>query len=296
MTPPRTWVVGASSGIGAALAAELLHRGHRVAVSARRARLLAELAAGGMSAQVCDVTDAASVTAAAGQVTAALGGLDTVIYSAGVWAQMDVDAWDPSVIRRHLEVHVAGLALVIGAVLPGMLARGAGTIAVISSVAGYRGLPRAEAYGAAKAAQQVLLESLRADVTGRGVRVVTVCPGFVKTEMTAENVFPMPWLIDADNAARRIARGLERGAPEIVFPLPMMLTMKAARLLPVRLWAAVAGRATGRGAARARGRGAASATVRAVPRRATPVAPAATGVAPATDGEPCQRSGRVGRP
>lgn len=291
MTRPRTWVVGASSGIGAALATELLLRGHDVAVSARRASLLAELAAGGMTAQVCDVTDPSSVTAAARQVTAALGGLDTVIYSAGVWAQVDVDAWDSSIIRRHLEVHVTGLALVIGAVLPDMLARAAGTIAVISSVAGYRGLPHAEAYGAAKAAQQVLLESLRADVAGRGVRVVTVCPGFVRTEMTAGNDFPMPWLIDADDAARRVADGLERGAPEIVFPLPMMLAMKAARLLPVRLWAAVTGRAATRGGARVAPRRTAPTVALATP--AAPVAPAPAPVAP---GPPRHGSSRVGRP
>ena len=118
-----------------------------------------------------------------------------------------------------------------------MLERGHGGFVGVSSVAGYRGLAGAEAYGATKAAQINLLEALRIAVAGLGVDVVTVCPGFVKTELTAGNSFPMPFIIEADQAARAICDGLERGRAEIVFPLPMAVLMKIARLLPVRLWA-----------------------------------------------------------
>lgn len=246
MSGARTWIVGASSGIGAALAVELAGRGDRLAVSARRADQLAQVAAGRMHVQACDATDLAGLRAAGTAVSAALGGIDVAVYSAGAWAQMDVDHWDAAVVGHHLQVHVLGLANLIEVVLPAMLARGTGTIVGVSSVAGYRGLPRAEAYSSAKAGQQLLLESLRADLAPRGVRVVTVSPGFVRTEMTEGNAFPMPWMIEADDAARRIADGLARGKPEIVFPAPMMVAMKLARLVPVRAWAALGGRVAAR--------------------------------------------------
>ena len=119
----------------------------------------------------------------------------------------------------------------------------AGHIVGIASVAGYRGLAGAEAYGATKAAQINLLEGLRAALAPDHVRVTTVCPGFVRTEMTETNDFPMPFMIEADDAARAIADGLEARRIEIVFPLPMAALMKVARLLPVRLWATLSSRA-----------------------------------------------------
>jgi short-subunit dehydrogenase len=131
----------------------------------------------------------------------------------------------------------------IAAVLPEMLQRGSGGIAGIASVAGYRGLAGAEAYGATKAAQINMLESLRVHLARTGVRVTTVCPGFVRTDLTARNDFPMPFIIDADDAAVSICNGLERDRTEIVFPLPMALLMKAARLVPAGLWPRLWGRA-----------------------------------------------------
>jgi short-subunit dehydrogenase len=133
-------------------------------------------------------------------------------------------------------------------VLPGMRRRRAGTIVGLASVAGYRGLPRSEGYGATKAAQIHMLESLRIDLRPHGVEVITVCPGFVRTELTAKNSFPMPFMLEPQDAARRICRGIEKGKAEIVFPLPMMLGMKAVRLVPVRpyAWAVSAGLARSR--------------------------------------------------
>lgn len=247
----RVWVVGASSGIGAALAAELVRRGALVAVSARRADRLAEVARGRMVAVPVDVTDPDAVAGAAEAVRATLGGLDVVVWSAGYWQRSDARAWDTTAFADHVEVNLLGLSSVLAAVLPGMVRAGSGHLVGIASVAGFRGLPGAEAYGATKAAQITLLESLRASLRRDGVRVTTVAPGFVRTEMTAVNTFPMPFLIEADEAARAIVDGLERGRVEIVFPWRMALVMKAARLVPVRAWAAlVAPRRRGRGPAR----------------------------------------------
>lgn len=233
------WVVGASSGIGASVARELLSRGARVAVSARREAQLAEVSGGGMLVIPVDVTDAESLRAAAAVVTEKLGPIDLVVLAAGYWKQMSAEDWDTELFRRHVEVNLVGMSNAIAAVLPQMLARGEGVIAGVASVAGYRGLPGSEAYGATKAAQINLLEALRAHVAGRGVHVTTICPGFVRTEMTAENDFPMPFIIDADDAGRAICDGLERDRVEIVFPARMAALMKVARFVPVRVWPAL---------------------------------------------------------
>jgi NAD(P)-dependent dehydrogenase (short-subunit alcohol dehydrogenase family) len=233
------WVLGASSGIGAAVARELASRGSTVAISARREEQLREVSEGHMLVVPVDVTDAASVVAAAARVHQELGPIDLAVLSAGYWKQMDPADWDTDVFDQHIRVNLTGMSNAIAAVLPGMLQRHHGLIAGIASVAGYRGLAGAEAYGATKAAQINLLESLRVHLARTGVRVTTVCPGFVRTGLTAGNRFPMPFIIDADQAARSICDGLERERTEIVFPAPMALLMKAARLVPVRIWTAL---------------------------------------------------------
>jgi NAD(P)-dependent dehydrogenase (short-subunit alcohol dehydrogenase family) len=233
------WVVGGSSGIGAAVARELVSRGATVAVSARRREQLDEVAHGDMMVVPADVTAADSVAAAAARVEQELGAIDLAVLCAGYWRSMDPAHWDIDIFDRHLQVNLGGMNNAIAAVLPGMLRRRSGTIAGVASVAGYRGLAGAEAYGATKAAQINLLESLRIHLARTGVKVTTVCPGFVRTDLTATNRFPMPFLIEADQAARSICDGLERERVEIVFPAPMAVLMKAARLVPVRAWAAL---------------------------------------------------------
>ena len=233
------WVVGASSGIGAATARELVARGATVAISARRLTALDQVSRGRMLVVPLDVTDATSVAAAAARVRDTHGRIDVAILAAGYWSQMDPHTWDTEVFDRHIQVNLVGMSNAIAAVMPEMLHRGSGTVAGISSVAGYRGLAGAEAYGATKAAQIHLLESLRVHVAKSGVRVTTICPGFVRTELTDGNSFPMPFIIDADQAAESICDGLERDRTEIVFPWQMALLMKAARLVPVGLWARV---------------------------------------------------------
>ena len=186
-----------------------------------------------------DVTDAASVVAAAARVHQELGPIDLAVLSAGYWKQMNPAAWDTGVFDRHLQVNLTGMSNAIAALLPEMLRQRSGVIAGIASVAGYRGLAGAEAYGATKAAQINLLESLRVHVARTGVQVTTVCPGFVRTDLTARNLFPMPFIIEVDQAARSICDGLERERAEIVFPARMALLMKAARVVPSRAWTAL---------------------------------------------------------
>jgi len=236
----RVWVCGASSGIGAALVHELAARGCRVAASARRADRLAELAGSARGEVVpltVDVTDRAAMMAAEEEIRDRFGAIDLAVLNAAYWGQFSVDAWDTDVIRRHFETNVIGMAHGVEAVLADMRRRRGGAIAGMASLAGYRGLPRSEAYGATKAAEINMLESLRIDLRPSGIAVHTICPGFVRTDLTARNTFRMPFMLEADDAARRIVHGLERGRAEIVFPLPMLLLMKTAKVVPVRLWA-----------------------------------------------------------
>jgi NAD(P)-dependent dehydrogenase (short-subunit alcohol dehydrogenase family) len=249
LTGKVAWVVGGSSGIGAAVARELLRRGSTVAISARREDRLAEVSGGAMLTVHADVTDAASVAAAATRVREALGPIDLAVLSAGYWKQMDPADWDTGLFDQHIQTNLSGMSNSIAAVLPAMLRRRRGVIAGVASVAGFRGLAGAEAYGATKAAQINLLESLRVHVARTGVHVTTICPGFVRTELTAGNSFPMPFIIEPGQAARSICDGLERERTEIVFPLPMALLTKAARLVPARVWTAVWARSSIAGAA-----------------------------------------------
>lgn len=236
----RVWVVGASSGIGAEVARQLADGGARVAVSARNAAALAEVSGGRMHVEPLDVTDPAQVISAADAVRAALGGLDVVVLSAGHWEQGEPGTLDPESFAAHLETNLVGAARVIGAVLPDLRAAGHGLVVGIASVAGFRGLPGGEGYGASKAGLINLLEALRAGLHGTGVRVQTVCPGFVDTPLTAKNAFPMPFLIDDRAAARHVLAGLASERALVVFPWQMAVLARAARLLPAGLWTRLA--------------------------------------------------------
>ena len=209
------WVTGASSGIGQALVRELAYRGARVAATARRAEALhalAESTPGEVVEVPADVTDREAIAKAAVQVGEVLGPIDLAVLNAGVWQQVDVDAFNSKVFRRHMETNLMGMVHGIEAVLPGMRKRRSGTIAGMASVvAGYRGFPHSEAYGATKAAQINLLEALRIDLQSLGINVVTVCPGFVRTEATAVNAFPHAV---HDRRPRRRPPHLPRPGPE----------------------------------------------------------------------------------
>jgi short-subunit dehydrogenase len=243
----RIWVTGASTGIGAALARELADRGARVAISARNADQLREVAGDRMAVVPVDVTDRAATVAAGQAVREALGGLDVAVLNAGTWSQFHVEPWDSQLFADHLQVNVMGAVHTMEAVVPQMLAEGRGRIVGVASVAGYRGLPGSEAYNAGKAAMISLLESLRGSLAPRGVVVQTVNPGFVTTRMTDRNRFPMPFKVGADVAARTIADGIAKDKAEVVFPLPMAVLMKVARLVPVRPWTALTAQLARRG-------------------------------------------------
>lgn len=237
----HVWVVGASSGIGAATAAEAHRRGARVTVTARRREPLEEVSGGRMNVVAADVTDADSVKRAWAEVITH-GVPDVVIVSSGYWKQIRPATFDVTELRRHLDVNLMGLGNVFEHAVPALVARGNGTLVGIASVAGYRGLPGGEYYGATKAAQINLLEAMRGALRNRGVDVVTVAPGFVKTDMTEGNSFPMPFMVSAERAGREICDGIEAGRAEIVFPKRMAVLMKSARFVPVRAWSELTGR------------------------------------------------------
>ena len=233
-----TFVTGASSGIGRALALRLAADGDDVALAARRTDLLADLAAriedGGRRAVAlaCDVTDRGSVEAAVAACEAELGPIDRLVVNAGIGSPTPGTDFVPRHVAKTLEVNLLGAVTTIGAVLPGMIERGRGHVIGISSMAGFRGLPTAAAYCASKAGLTTLLQSLRMDLHGSGVAVTTVCPGFVRTPMTDRNRFAMPFLVEVDDAARTIARAIASRRAVCTFPLSMALAMAAMRLVP----------------------------------------------------------------
>jgi short-subunit dehydrogenase len=236
------WITGGSSGIGAALAMELSRRGARVAITARRRGKLAEVAAqapGNVVPHPGDVRDRRGMLAVAESVESELGPIDLAVLNAGTWEQLDVANWDSTPIREHVETNLLGTVNCLDAVLPRMITRRSGVVLGVASVAGYRGYTRAEAYGTTKAAAINLLESLRIDLDRLGVNVQVVNPGFVRTELTERNDFPMPFMINAPDAARRIADAIEKEKAEAVFPLPYRIGMKLVRFAPVRPYTAV---------------------------------------------------------
>lgn len=241
------WLTGASSGIGRALALELARHGDVVCASARGADDLAALAAESKNIQAypVDVGDSAAVAATAAAIAAAEGPIDVAIMNAGIHRPVPPDTFDPAVFRQLFEVNVLGVVNGIAAVLPAMRARRAGTIVVVSSVAGYRGLPTAAAYGATKAALINLAEALKLDVDRDGIDVRLVCPGFVKTPATDRNPFPMPFLIPAETAARRIRQGLAGRGFEITFPRRFTWQLKLMQMLPYGLYFRLVHRFTG---------------------------------------------------
>jgi NAD(P)-dependent dehydrogenase (short-subunit alcohol dehydrogenase family) len=229
----RVWVIGASMGIGAALARALIDAGARVALSARsRDRL--DAIAEGTDAVVAplDVTDRAAVLAAAATVHAALGGLDLALVVAGTHTPMRADRFDRAQADRLLAVNLAGPLNCVEAVLPTLLAQRRGGIALVASVAGYRGLPQALIYGPSKAALIHLAEGLFLDLRQHGIGVYLVNPGFVDTPLTQRNRFAMPALMAADQAARRTLDGIAAGRFEIHFPRRFTMWLKLARMLP----------------------------------------------------------------
>jgi NAD(P)-dependent dehydrogenase (short-subunit alcohol dehydrogenase family) len=247
----RVWLVGASSGIGAATASALHAKGAQVLVSARNAEALQAFTAthpgqNGNAAQAwpLDVTDAGAVSAAA-QAILAQGPLDMVLYCAGHYNEMRASSMDLHELRQHLAINYAGALNVLHAVLPAMTERGRGHVSLISSVAGFRGLPKSLAYGPTKAALTNLAETLYLDLQPFGLNVSVVHPGFVQTPLTAQNQFTMPALITPDQAALAMIEGWRRGDFDIHYPKRFTRWMKLLRLLPYRAYFPAIRRFTG---------------------------------------------------
>jgi short-subunit dehydrogenase len=228
------WITGASTGIGREVALLLAKRGVKVAASARSVEALAVLAAEApaITPFPVDVTDRAALAKAASEIRERLGPIDLAILNAGVWQPMGARQFDAGKTLSSMNVNYQGVCNALEAVMPDMIARKGGHIALVSSVAGYRGLPKAVAYAPSKAAVISLAETLAPDLARYGVKLSVVNPGFVETPMTAVNDFPMPFILKADDAARRIMRGLEKGRYEIAFPWQLVLPLKVFRLMP----------------------------------------------------------------
>jgi NAD(P)-dependent dehydrogenase (short-subunit alcohol dehydrogenase family) len=241
------WIVGASSGIGRATASLLHARGAIVAVSARNEAALSRFVHEhpGAIALPLDVTDAARVAEAAQQLREQAGRLDLVFACAGHYKAQRATQYDLSEMVRHQAINYLGPLYLLDATLPQLLAAGQGHISLMGSVAGYRGLPNALAYGPTKAALNNLAEVMYMDLHDKGLGVSIVNPGFVETPLTAQNSFPMPALMTPESAAQEIVSGWEKGHFEIHFPRRFTMGLKALQSAWHGLYFATVRRATG---------------------------------------------------
>jgi hypothetical protein len=232
----RVFLTGASSGIGEALAKRYAAQGATLGLVARREAFLSRLASSLPTAPAtyaCDVLDGAAMKSAGEDFIVRHGVPDVVIANAGISHGTSTEiADDARTFREIMDTNVVGLVNTFHPFVAAMRAQRAGTLAGIASVAGFRGLPGASAYSASKAAAISYLESLRIELHGSGVRVCTVCPGFIRTPMTAKNPYPMPFILEVDDAANRIARAIASGTSFAVVPWQMAILGRILKLLP----------------------------------------------------------------
>lgn len=232
------WITGASSGIGRALALRMAKAGYRVAATARRQgelEALAREADGHVTPVAADTTDAASLAAAVRQIEETAGPIGMAVFCAGTYQALMGAELTAAKARPLFELNFMGTVNSLEAVLPGMLRRGKGRVAMVASLAGYFGLPTSAVYGASKAALINMAEALRPDLARSGIAVQIVNPGFVKTPLTDKNEFPMPFLMDVEDAAEAFYRGLHSDRFEITFPRRFSLLLRVLQMLPYRL-------------------------------------------------------------
>lgn len=236
------WCTGAGKGIGRAVAIRLARNGLNLAASSRTVEDLKALAAeaesldGSIRPYPLDVTEKEAVAATADAIEAEMGRLDLVILNAGTHTPVKAVDFETGIFRKLMETNFMGTVNCLAAVLPRFIERRAGHIAIVASVAGYRGLPTAAAYGASKAALINMCEALKPELDGYGVHLTLINPGFVKTPLTDSNEFKMPFLMQVEDAADRIVAGLDTKRFEVTFPKRFTWGMKIARCLPYALY------------------------------------------------------------
>jgi short-subunit dehydrogenase len=241
-------ITGASSGIGRGLAVELGRRGAKLGLVARRADLLQELVAeiealGSKAlALPTDVQDPEAVRAAAVHLRKEFGAIDVLIANAGVGASADAAKLDPSDVARVMGVNVMGVANSVAAVVPEMVAHRSGQLVAISSLAAYRGLPKSAAYCASKAAVSALFESLRLDLRSKHVDVTIIHPGFIKTPLTAGRQAQMPFLMELDDAVKKIIRAIEKRKKSYAFPWQLATIVRLGMIMPNFLYDQISSR------------------------------------------------------
>src|SRR4051812_35282272 len=246
--PPKSvFITGASSGLGRGLALRYAQGGATVHAAARREDELRKLAAeappGSILPVRLDVQDTDALVAAIRRAEQASGGaLDLVIANAGVGRPSPARKMDWTIVRWILDVNVTAACVTVAAALPAMIERNAGQVVMMSSLAAFRGMPGNAAYCASKAAVSTFMESVRVDLRPTRVRATTIYPGFVKTELTAKNKFPMPFLMELDDAVKVMVKGIARGDKTISYPLPLVAMTRAMGALPAGLYEPLAGR------------------------------------------------------
>ncbi|MGB3919313.1 MULTISPECIES: SDR family NAD(P)-dependent oxidoreductase [Thiothrix] len=237
-SPSVAWLVGASSGIGQALAFQLAQAGWQVAISARRLDALQAMQAQhpALHPYTVDVTNVPSLHEAAAAITRELGEIELCVLNAGDYTPMPLADFNIELFRKLCDINYLGAVNGLDAIMPLMLARGRGQILLTASVAGYRGLPKSAPYSASKAAVISLAESLHLELKARGVLLRVVNPGFVRSPLTDKNAFKMPFLLEPEEAAQAIMRDLPRRNFEIAFPKRFVYLLKVLRLLPYWLY------------------------------------------------------------
>lgn len=235
----RVWVIGASSGIGAATARALLERGARVALSARNEAALMEVSGGNGGQALVVPFDATTIDQwqpALDRIVQAWGGIDLAIFLVADYRPMRAWQLDAAMAEQMIRSNISSVTHGLSTLVPQLLKQGHGGIALTASVAGYGGLPHSLVYGPTKAALINMAEALYLDLHTRGISVHVINPGFVRTPLTERNDFHMPGLMEPQQAARRIIDGLERGRFEITFPRRLAWPLKWLRLLPRRVY------------------------------------------------------------
>lgn len=236
------FITGASSGIGQALAVELGRRGAQLGLLARRGEVLQEIvreveAAGGRAlAFAADVRDAEAVSSAASKLREAFGAIDVLVANAGVGVTTEARDLKPEAVADVININVLGVVNSALAVLPAMVERNDGQLVVISSLAAYRGLPKSAAYCASKAAVSAFFESLRVDLHRTNVDVTIIHPGFIKTPLTAGRHAQMPYLMELDDAVKKIVRAIETRKKSYAFPWQLASIVRAAMVMPIPLY------------------------------------------------------------